>query len=191
MTTIEEIQKASLAGNSLDFIFFWGHKTTKGEVGKQCLSQWFPSSFLVDGIEYNSAEQFMMAEKARLFHDDEGCQKIIEAHEMKLIKELGRQVKNFSEEKWLQERFKIVVRGNFAKFSQSPELAKYLTETREKILVEASPYDKVWGIGLAESDPEIDSVENWDGLNLLGFALMEVRELLVKPSRTGSILVAE
>jgi ribA/ribD-fused uncharacterized protein len=120
----------------------------------------------------------MMASKAKLFGDETSFQKIVVESEMKVIKELGREVRNFDGAVWDREKFGIVVAGNQAKFSQKEELSNYLLGTATKVLVEASTYDKIWGIGLAEDDPAAKSVTSWKGLNLLGFALMVVRSRL-------------
>lgn len=160
--------------------FFWGHSPTKeGLINKSCFSQWWEGHpFEVQGIIYPTAEHFMMAEKARLFHDTEKCNEILKARNPAVAKKLGREVINFEEHTWLQHRWDIVVRGNFAKFGQHQELADFLIKTGDRILVEASPFDRVWGIGMSANDPDIEKPENWKGQNLLGFALMEVRALL-------------
>ena len=163
------------------YLFFWGHKPLPGgEVGKPCLSQWWPTKFLVDGLSYASAEHFMMAGKARLFGDEDARARIINASSPKLAKQLGRRVKNFNEGLWRDARFQLVVEGNYAKFKQNPELAAFLISTGNKLLVEASPTDSIWGIGLAADDDRAKNPERWRGLNLLGFALMEVRQNLIE-----------
>ena len=157
------------------YIYFWGHQTSKNYVGKECLSQWYPSRFTVDGWEYFSAEQYMMAEKAKLFNDEESWKKIYLATDPKTIKQLGRNVKNFNSTIWDNAKFDIVVKGNYRKFVQNDKLKNYLLSTNDDILVEASPYDKVWGVGLRASDPLILDEKTWQGENLLGKALMNVR----------------
>jgi ribA/ribD-fused uncharacterized protein len=132
----------------------------------------------VAGASYATAEHFMMAEKARLFGDEDTRAQIIRAASPKLAKQLGRQVRNFKEEVWRDVRYQFVVDGNHAKFSQNPELAAFLLGTGNKLLVEASPQDSIWGIGLAADDDRAKNPEQWRGLNLLGFALMEVRQRL-------------
>jgi len=175
---IYELKQYAAAGKNPKFIFFWGHHSNKSEIRKQCLSQWYPANFNFDNITYNSAEQFMMAQKAVLFDDKKIFERIIKENQMRVIKELGRKVKNFSEDIWKKNRFEITVNGNMAKFKQNTELKNYLISTKNKILVEASPYDKIWGIGMAENDKEIQNIYRWRGLNLLGFALMKVRKIL-------------
>ena len=119
-----------------------------------------------------------MAEKAKLFGDNGSAKRIVAAGNPGEAKKLGREVKGFEENRWFQHRFEIVVKGNLAKFSQNSELMEFLLNTGNRVLVEASPADKVWGIGLASHDPLAKNPNFWKGLNLLGFALMEVRDLL-------------
>ena len=160
------------------FVFFWGHIARAEKQMKACLSPWFPCSFLVDDIYYNCTEQFMMAEKARLFHDEDALQKIMQAYDPMEQKKLGRRVQGYDDAVWKACCYDVVVRGNVAKFSQNLKLRDYLISTGEKILVEASPKDAVWGIGLDEYSPDAISPKRWPGTNLLGFALMEVRDII-------------
>ena len=163
-----------------DFVFFWGH-TDRGEgLTKACLSQWFPCSFVVYGQYYNCAEKYMMAEKARIFGDEEIRQQILAEYSQMAMKKLGRKVKNYDDAVWKNVRFDVVVKGNLAKFSQNENLLNFLISTDDKVLVEASPKDEVWGIGLDEHSSEASSPWKWKGTNLLGFALMEVRDKLRK-----------
>ena len=161
-----------------DFVFFWGHTDRKEDVNKSCLSQWYMCSFVVDNVSYNCAEQFMMAEKARIFGDDDTWQQIMASYDPMTIKKLGRKVRNFNAYVWKKNCQQIVKRGNLAKFSQNQKLLEYLLGTGDKILVEASPKDTIWGIGLAEDASEASNPRLWQGENLLGFALMEVRDML-------------
>jgi ribA/ribD-fused uncharacterized protein len=164
-----------------NFLFFWGHKPLpNGEIGKSCLSQWWPASFSVNDTSYPTAEHFMMAEKARLFGDEDIRAKILQTDSPKSAKQLGRKVKNFDEHMWTEARVQIVVEGNMAKFSQNHELGKFLMATGNKVLVEASPLDRVWGIGLGADNEKAMNPKEWRGLNLLGFALMEVRHQLIE-----------
>jgi ribA/ribD-fused uncharacterized protein len=177
--SIESLLKETRSGKRFKYVFFWGHRPRKdGQIGKQCFSQWWSSSFEISGIKYPSAEVYMMAEKARLFNDNEMEQKIITSSNPGAAKKYGREIRNFNEDVWNQNRFEIVVRGNKAKFEQKEELKNFLLSTNNRILVEASPVDKIWGIGLAEDDPHSGNPEKWNGLNLLGFALMKVRSIL-------------
>lgn len=162
-------------GETFKFLHFWGHKpSADGRVSAACLSQWFEAPFQVDGVAYQTAEHYMMAAKARLF-DPSVVPEILAAASPGAAKALGRKVRGFDEAVWVDQRFKIVCEANFAKFGQHPPLQKFLAETGTKILVEASPFDRIWGIGMAAHDPGADDPNQWKGLNLLGFALMEAR----------------
>ncbi len=165
------------SGEPLDFIFFWGHQPSKKGVSASCFSQWYEAPFVVDGVKYPTAEHYMMAEKARLFGDEETRALILGAKTPKDAKALGRKVMGFDEQVWLENRFSIVTCANREKFAQNPELAEFLLNTGAKILVEASPVDAVWGIGLAQDDARARDPNLWSGLNLLGFSLMRVRDL--------------
>lgn len=146
------------------FTFFWnGH-----------FSNWHKCTFKVEETTYNCTEQFMMAEKARLFNDQETLIKIMSIDSPKEQKALGRKVKNFDVNKWNTIAKDIVYIGCYAKFSQNEYLKKLLLET-EGTLVEASPYDKIWGIGLASDQPEAKNRNTWNGTNWLGEILTKVR----------------
>jgi len=162
-----------------DFIFFWGHTPDKrGMISACCLSQWWMCDFSENGKKFNCAEQYMMYNKAVTFGDSEYAEKIMKSSDQKQIKDYGRMVRNFDPEVWDSVKTDIVVKGNMLKFSQNPELKKYLTGTGYKILVEASPYDKLWGIGMQKGAKGCTVPAMWNGENLLGFALMEVRDML-------------
>ncbi|EAD7010503.1 NADAR family protein [Listeria monocytogenes] len=177
--TLEKIQHKYRKGEKLKYIFFWGHQPAEdGKISKSCFSQWWICSFKVDGVEYNCAEQFMMAEKAKLFNDMEMREKILAAKHPKQAKDFGRLIRGFQEDIWLKNRFNIVMLANQAKFSQNEELKKFLMQTKNRILVEASPVDKIWGIGMAADNKNVENPLYWKGLNLLGFALMAVRDEL-------------
>ncbi|MCL1821234.1 MAG: NADAR family protein [Prolixibacteraceae bacterium] len=166
-------------GKKFKYIFFWGHpKSKNGNLTQSCFSQWWTSPFTVEGVKYNTAEHWMMAQKALLFRDTETFQKIILAKSPTEAKSLGRQVRNFKEEVWVSKRMEIVVQGTLQKFKQNQELKQFLISTKDKVLVEASPVDKIWGTGLAAENEKIENPKCWKGLNLLGFALMEVRDIL-------------
>lgn len=174
----EELQEYVNEGNKVKYVFFWGHQDKDGTVSKSCFSQWYESTFSESGIEYMTAEHYMMAEKAKLFGDNATYQKIIKATNPGEAKALGREVRGFDETKWVANRFQIVVSGNVLKFSQNPELSEFLLNTSDRVLVEASPVDKIWGIGLAVDNQKAENPNLWNGQNLLGFALMEVRDIL-------------
>ncbi|MEN2401368.1 NADAR family protein [Flavobacterium sp. MC2016-06] len=161
------------------YLFFWGHQPNKdGSISKTCFSQWWLSSFEVENVSYKTAEHWMMAKKAELFNDNETLEKIIKANSPAEAKKLGREVKNYVDTVWLENRYEIVREGNFHKFNQNKELKDFLINTKERILVEASPVDPIWGIGMATDHKDVNNPEKWRGLNLLGFALMEVRDEL-------------
>lgn len=169
-------------GGQPKYLPFWGHHPLpNGQIGKGCLSQWWPASFTVNGETYASAEHYMMAAKALLFDDTEMAKRIRDASHPKAAKDLGRQIRGFDEQTWSQRRSELVVAGNLAKFGQHPDLRDFLLTTDGRVLVEASPVDRIWGIGLAADHEHATSPQHWRGLNLLGFALMEVRhQLLIK-----------
>ncbi|WP_369199607.1 NADAR family protein [Streptomyces sp. PU-14G] len=176
---VEELCRVARAGRRVKYLFFWGHRPpASGGIGPGCLSQWWPARFRVDGVEYPGAEHYMMAAKARLFGDEETRRRVIEAPHPGAAKALGRQVRGFDQETWARERYGIVVAANTAKFGQDPRLAAFLAGTAGRVLVEASPVDRVWGIGLAADDARATDPARWRGDNLLGFALMETRAAL-------------
>ena len=148
-----------------EFVFFWNGP----------FSQWAKSKFVVDGVEFNTCEQYMMYKKAMLFNDVDTADAIMKTSDPRAQKSLGRQVKNFNDAVWMEHAFDYVVAGNRAKFSQNSQLNKVLAETKGKVLVEASPYDKRWGIGMMEGDAGIEDPKNWQGENLLGYAITQVR----------------
>ncbi|MCM1142903.1 MAG: NADAR family protein [Muribaculum sp.] len=158
-----------------DFVFFWGHT---GDTRKSCFSQWFIRDFTIDGISYCCMEQYMMAEKAKLFGDTEILEKILKSSEPQKIKSFGRAVRNFDPTTWDLHKCQIVYQGNLAKFGQNEDLKTILLATNDKILVEASPYDKIWGVGMSVNDIDIVDPNKWKGHNLLGETLMKVRETL-------------
>ena len=141
-------------------------------------SQWYKSTFIINGVAYRCAEQYMMAEKARLFEDYTMLDLIMRSSNPRDHKNYGRRVSNFDPIIWNKESFEIVKRGNLAKFTQNEELKKNLLDTEYKIIVEAAPYDRIWGVGLSENDPNILDESKWRGENRLGKALMEVRSII-------------
>ena len=176
---VDQLRAAMADGARPKFVFFWGHQpSADGSVTKSCFSQWWVAPFSVEGTTYPTAEHYMMASKARLFGDEEALQRILLAKHPKQAKQEGRLVAGFDEAAWVKQRFGLVVTGNRAKFSQHPELAQFLLQTGQRVLVEASPIDRIWGIGLAADDERTTDPARWQGLNLLGFALMEARAKL-------------
>jgi len=163
-----------------DPVLFWGG----------IYSQWYRSPFEVDGVFYRTAEHFMMAEKARTFKDEAALAAILKTRDPSDAKALGRQIANWSEPVWQQVRFPAVCRGSYEKFRQNEELLQELLSTGDREIVEASPYDKIWGVGLDETAAmrwycdQVNGGEclpefvTWPGLNLLGKAIMAARTML-------------
>ncbi len=176
---LETLRAAVDAGQRFDYLLFWGHTPkADGTVGPTCFSQWFASGFVVDGVSYPTAEHWMMAEKARLFGDEVMLAEILVAASPADAKKLGRKVAGFEQARWHEHRVDIVVRGNLAKFSQRDDFRDFLLGTGDRVIVEASPRDRIWGIGLGASNPKAKDPRQWRGQNLLGFALMTVRDQL-------------
>lgn len=145
------------------------------------LSNWAEGKFtatLPDGTEteFTSAEQHMMASKAVFFNDMESLEKIMSTNDPSRQKSIGRKVKNFKEDAWLDASFDIVAHGVYSKFSQIPEFREGLLETGDRILVEAAPWDKIWGIGMDMRHPDINDEDKWQGTNWLGKVLMRARK---------------
>ena len=163
-----------------EYIYFWGHQPSKdGTIIKSCFSQWWFSDFIENEITYKTAEHYMMAKKAELFGDFEAVNDVLKCSKPQDVKKIGRRVKDFDEQKWNDNKYDIVLRANYLKFDQDPNLQEFLMSTNDKIIVEASPYDKIWGVGQTQDDPDIKDPQKWKGENLLGFALMEVRDELI------------
>jgi ribA/ribD-fused uncharacterized protein len=179
---VAKLSAAIARGESFELRLFWGHRARPdGALSDACFSQWWPCRFMVDGVSYGSAEQFMMAEKARIFADNEVLEQILASVDPGKIKSLGRRVRDFDQGAWSRARFDIVVRGNVAKFGQDEKLRSYLLESAPAVLVEASPLDSIWGIGLGAQHPDARDPRGWRGSNLLGFALMRARDELAAP----------
>lgn len=142
------------------------------------LSNWFLSDFTFGNIRFTSMEQFMMYRKALCFHDDSTAQQILATDDVRRIKELGRLVQNYDDHYWNGVRQITVYEGLYAKFSQNAELKNRLKSTGTALLAECAVRDRIWGIGLSMTDPDRQVPEKWQGQNLLGYALMMVREEL-------------
>ena len=151
-----------------DFVFFWSNDSP--------FSQWHKASFTLNNTKYSSAEQFMMAKKAELFGDKEKVNEILSTNDVRKQKELGRQIKNFDESIWNDNKIKIVYIGNNLKFNQNEYLKQELLKTEGKYIVEASPVDTIWGIGISPDNPERFNKSEWKGQNLLGKILTQLRE---------------
>lgn len=144
------------------------------------LSNWFLSSFKIDNIEFSSVEQYMMYQKTITFSDTDVETKIMATNDVAVIKSLGRAVSNYDDSVWKEKREKVVFDGLMAKFSQNNELKKKLLDTGDSVLAECAVKDMIWGIGLSMKDPNRFDKAKWRGKNLLGIALMKVREALRK-----------
>jgi ribA/ribD-fused uncharacterized protein len=157
----------------MEYLFFWGENDVYG-----FLSNFYQTNFSVNGNNFNCSEQYFMKKKQELFNEsnDVLANLIMKETNPKNIKKYGRQVKNFNEEIWNINKYKYMYEGVYAKFTQNPELKQKLLATGKKILVEASPYDKIWGIGFNKSDA-LNNKSKW-GQNLLGKVLVEVRDKL-------------
>ena len=147
-------------------IFFWD----------SIFSQWYLCTFEEDGFEYSSAEQYMMIKKAEVFKAFDIAQEMKETFNPRKIKALGRSIPNFTDEEWDKHKINVVVRGNYLKFTQNKDLLKQLLSTGDKEIVEASPEDPIWGIGMYFTDKNLMNRELW-GQNLLGKCLMTVRDI--------------
>lgn len=178
----EQLIEAIAQGMTAKYLFFWGHAPAKdGQITHSCFSQWWNSHpFWVDQVEYLTAEHYMMAEKARLFSDQNILEKILSCAHPGEAKKLGRAVSGFDPEVWDKRCSDIVIAGNYHKFDQHPVLKEYILNTGSRILVEASPRDRIWGIGMSKNNPNAENPAGWRGRNLLGFALMEVRQRLLE-----------
>lgn len=150
------------------YVFFWNG----------VFSQWYPAKFVIEEVEYNCCEQYMMAQKALLFNDLESHKMIMYSKSPDEQKGFGRRVKGFDKDKWEAVCRQVVFDANMAKFTQNPKMLEELMDTKQLEIVEASPYDKIWGIGLHETDSKALDKSQWQGTNWLGEAIMSVREKL-------------
>ena len=176
---LDPLRSRCAAGATFEYLLFWGHGVPEdGSTGPTCLSNCYPASFHVDGVAYPSAEHWMMAAEARLFGDQGHLAQILRAPDPKTAKSLGRQVAGFDDATWRAHARELVAEGAFAKFDQNPPLRDYLLGTGAAVLVEASPYDRRWGIGLSAGSDKARHPDTWGGQNWLGFALMDVRDRL-------------
>lgn len=163
-----DLEKDLVAFDGPDYHFFWGG---------HC-SQWAISPFIEFDTEFNCAEQFMMAAKAKVFGDERSYEKIMATNSPRDQKALGRKVKDFDHEKWALVARDFVTLANYDKFTQNPEFYEFLEQHRDKFFVEASPYDKIWGIGLGESAEGIENPANWQGKNWLGQCINQARDYI-------------
>jgi ribA/ribD-fused uncharacterized protein len=175
----EDLCAAIHAGASFKYLMFWGHTPASVDaVDRSCLSQWFPAAFTVDGQTFPTAEHFMMVRKAELFGAHDIAAQVLASSEPGAAKALGRRIGGFDEARWAERREAIVTEASIQKFKQNPSLRSFLLGTSDRVLVEASPTDAIWGIGVDARSEVATSPQSWPGLNLLGFALMEARRKL-------------
>jgi len=152
-------------------VFFWN----------SIYSQWYttPKQFTENGVVFSNAEKYMMVKKSEVFGATDILEQMIKSDNPRLIKQLGRQISNFSDEVWDQHKMDIVTQGNVLKFGQNPDLLEILKEHKDKIIVEASPQDKIWGIGLHWDNDDVLDESKWKGQNLLGECIMRARNILI------------
>lgn len=168
------IEKAALkvGKDGKKYCLFFGENRTNG-----VCSNWYKSEFILDGIKFCCVEQYMMYKKAILFNDKVTAQKILNTNVPKIMKRLGKEVKNFDGRVWENEKYGIVFTGVAAKFNQNSDLGDWLKETDCAWFVEASPYDDIWGVKLDAWDERCLNPSEWRGRNLLGQAILEVKKV--------------
>jgi ribA/ribD-fused uncharacterized protein len=175
-TLVEEWVESTKPAQSANYyetdthVFFYG----------SCYSQWAMRNIQIGSLTYNCAEQYMMSQKAKLFEDDHACHMIMMSEDPAEQKAWGKKVKNFNQEKWEEVCRGVVYAANYAKFTQHHDWRLQLLMTGDKVIVEASPTDRIWGVGLSALDLRIRDPENWRGDNWLGEAIMQVREQIRK-----------
>ncbi len=185
---VERLCEETAGGARRDLcLFYRPGSSPDGSMTGGCLSQWWRGEFRLDVLRFCCMEQLMMEQKAELFGDDEIRQQILECQDPARIRTLGRKVRNFDQEVWDRFKYSIVLNGNWCKFSQNPGLRDFLLSTGESILAEASPSDAVWGIRLSADSPDARDPRKWRGRNLLGSALMEVRDELRRVTRNEAL----
>jgi len=156
----------------MSYYYFWKTKSP--------FSNWYPATYTLDGIEFNCSEQGVMWAKAKLFGDETVAEQILNCNpnQQKKMKDLGRKVSNFDQKKWDEHKVNIYKNHNRAKYTQNNTLKHFLLSTGNKTLVEASPYDRIWGIGLTEENAKKRNPNTWPGQNLLGKLLTEIKNEL-------------
>ena len=180
---IEDLKK----GKKYDYTFFWSHKSKSGIIGNHIFSQWYHSPFIENEITYETAEHYMMASKARVFNDWKALDKILNTKKPNVAKKIGRGIKNFNIKEWNKHKIDIVLQGSLLKFNQHNNLKNFLLLTNESILVEASPFDPYWGIGMRAKHRNSKNPIRWKGQNLLGFCLMEARKIIFNENLSNSL----
>ena len=172
---LEQLQQ----DKAFKYLYFWGHRPRKDDlIGKSCLSQWFAAGFTHEGLHYPTAEHWMMRNKALTFNDQTIAAAILANPDPRAAKAFGKKIADYDYKTWYNVKHEVVKQGNILKFGQNPTLNDFLLATDAIILVEASPNDAMWGIGMSATDAERVSPEDWKGTNWLGWCLMEARDAL-------------
>lgn len=170
-----KLEESDIEAPEQKYVFFWKIDEANGY-----LSNWYDAGFTVEGIKYKNCEQYMMAKKALLFDDIRAYYRIMDSNDPEECKSLGKGVKGFNDTVWDSCCDEIVYNANLHKFLDNEELRKQLVETGNAILAEASPRDKIWGIGLSADDENSTNPDLWQGKNKLGNVLMKIRQYLTE-----------
>ena len=169
--------------SDMNFVYFWKPRPkTKRVIDEACCCQWWFSNFTFRGMRHATAEHAMMYTKAKMFDDQQAMDAIREERQPHAVKAIGRQVLGFDGAKWDAESYELVRDINLEKYRQDKRLLDWLkTLPKNTVFVEASPFDRIWGIGLADDGTtDLSNIANWQGMNKLGFAITEVFQELVK-----------
>ncbi|CAF0939204.1 unnamed protein product [Rotaria sordida] len=176
---VNRVHAYFLNNNPTKFFYFYTNTSP--------FSNFYPCQVIENDIQFHCTEQYMMYHKAKLFNDNDIARKILDAKKPGQCKALGRKVKNFNEQTWINNRIKIVSNGNYLKFTQNEDLKMILLEHNDTLLVEASPNDRIWGVGLYEKDPLIKQRSTWKGLNLMGYILTDISYRIMNENKTKSV----
>lgn len=163
---------------------FWGSASPFSQWYKCKFTVLFKSEYKKDtNVTFVNAGQWMMFRKAQTFGDLDQADKILKEKSPKKVKQMGRRIKYFDEKQWDVEKYDIVRQGNIYKFSQNPDLKKVILATKNKYIIEASPYDRIWGVGLGSKNKNIYDTDKWKEQNLLGKAIMSTSTYIHKKKR--------
>lgn len=171
--TAAEMDRLRIGNTETDAIFFYRVGDAYG-----AFSNWAPTPFTVDGVSFSTAEQYIMYRKCLTFGDTVTAEKLLSSDSPKEQKALGREAAGYIDSVWAGIRQTVAIRGLYAKFSQDAELKRLLLGTGDAVLVECTSNDRIWACGLDRDDDDRLSADRWKGQNILGFALMEVRNML-------------